>query len=203
LSRQAGAYCENLLAHDRRIDGAAILTRLGRRRMPYLSVRRLGLVSLIEDYGKRQVAFLLAEGQRRWQQPDVRWGFEMSMWARRRAARLGTGTARPAGSNWTLTCGSNLTDSEWMQLQNCLPVAPFPPAAEHGLVNAVLYVLCTGCSWDELPDVGVDPDTAFQFCRYWRHHGMWEALACSLENPREPFLTWTRLATQRREDTID
>ena len=127
----------------------------------------------------------------------------MGWWARRRAARKDMGTVPLVGSSWTLTRDSNLTAREWTQLQNCLPLAPFPPAAERGLVNAVLYVLCTGCSWDELPDEGIDPDTAYRFCRYWRRHGMWEALACSLENPREPFLTWTRLATQRRDDTID
>jgi transposase len=120
----------------------------------------------------------------------------MRWWALRRAARTGTGSAPLLGPNWTLTCGSNLTDREWMRLEHCLPLAPFPPAAERGLVNAVLYVLCTACSWDELPDAGVDPDAAHRFCRYWRQHGMWEALMRSLSQPRKPFVAWARLAIQ-------
>jgi hypothetical protein len=73
-----------------------------------------------------------------------------------------------------------LTDAEWTQL------APwFPGPARRGrprswplrlLVNAVFYVLRTGCAWRALPREYPPWQPTYTTCRQWRWQGGWQCV---------------------------
>jgi putative transposase len=72
----------------------------------------------------------------------------------------------------------DLTDVEWAQLS---PLLPSP--AQRGrprrwslrlLVNALFYVLRTGCPWRYLPREYPPWQTAYMTFRQWRLHGIWQ-----------------------------
>ncbi len=75
---------------------------------------------------------------------------------------------------------SDLTDSQWEQL------APLIPPAKQGgrprkvdmreVVNAVLYVARTGCSWRMLPHDLPPWGTVWYYFRRWRVDGTWEGI---------------------------
>jgi putative transposase len=75
---------------------------------------------------------------------------------------------------------SDLTDPQWELLK-----AHLPPPAERGrkrrvnlreIVNAIFYVLHTGCQWDYLPHDFPPPDTVYGYFQRWRRDGTWERL---------------------------
>ena len=78
------------------------------------------------------------------------------------------------------TYPSDLTEAEWALL------APFIPAAKPGgrkeehpkreIVNAILYVLRTGCQWRMLPHDFPPHTTVYDYFRAWRDEGIWERL---------------------------
>ena len=74
----------------------------------------------------------------------------------------------------------DLTDAEWAQLE---PLLPGP--ARRGrprawplrlLVNALFYVLRTGCAWRYLPREYPPWQTAYTTFRQWRLHGVWQCV---------------------------
>jgi putative transposase len=74
----------------------------------------------------------------------------------------------------------DLTDAEWAQLA---PLLPGP--ARRGrprawplrlLVNALFYVLRTGCAWRYLPREYPPWQTASTTLRQWRLHGVWQCV---------------------------
>lgn len=73
---------------------------------------------------------------------------------------------------------SDLTDREWEVLQPLLP-----PDKQRGcqrrvdlreIVNAIFYVLHTGCQWDYLPHEYPPADTVYGYFRRWQGDGTWE-----------------------------
>ena len=73
---------------------------------------------------------------------------------------------------------SDLSDTEWQLLEPLLP-APKPggrpvkyPRRE--VVNAIMYVLRSGCAWRMLPHDLPPWRTAFHYFRTWRKDGTWE-----------------------------
>jgi putative transposase len=85
---------------------------------------------------------------------------------------------------------SDLTDAEWAVL------APLVPAPKPGgrppthdrreVVDAVLYVLRTGCQWRALPHDLPPWGTAWWYFRGWRLDGTWERVNAALrERARE------------------
>lgn len=75
---------------------------------------------------------------------------------------------------------SDLSDAEWERLR---PLLPAP--AERGrkrrvdlreIVNAIFYVLHTGCQWDYLPHDFPPHDTVYGYFRHWTQEGTWERL---------------------------
>ena len=72
---------------------------------------------------------------------------------------------------------SDLTDHEWEVLQPLLP----PPKARgrrrtvnlREIVNAIFYVLRTGCQWDYLPHDFPPADTVYGYFRQWKNDGTW------------------------------
>ena len=73
---------------------------------------------------------------------------------------------------------TDLNDREWQLLELLLP-PPKPggrllkyPRRE--VVNAIRYVLRTGCSWRMLPHDLPPWRTAFHYFRTWRRDGSWQ-----------------------------
>jgi putative transposase len=74
----------------------------------------------------------------------------------------------------------DLTDAEWAQLW---PLLPSPPRRGRPrrwslrlLVNALFYVLRTGCPWRYLPREYPPWQTAYTAFRQWRLHGVWQRI---------------------------
>jgi putative transposase len=75
---------------------------------------------------------------------------------------------------------TDLTDAEWHIL------SPFLPAAKPGgrprthnvrrIVNAILYVLRTGCHWRLLPHEYPNWKTVYDYFWKWRQQGLWQAI---------------------------
>ena len=73
---------------------------------------------------------------------------------------------------------SDLTEREWALL------APFIPAVEAGggpaqhsrreIVDGILYVLRSGCTWRLLPHDFPPWQTVYHYWRLWRRDGTWE-----------------------------
>lgn len=76
---------------------------------------------------------------------------------------------------------SDLTDQEWEFLRGLLPSrAPVgrPRADDRKTINGILYVLKTGCRWEDLPPdrYGAGKTCWKRFDR-WRKEGIWDAIA--------------------------
>jgi putative transposase len=80
---------------------------------------------------------------------------------------------------------SNLTDAEWERL------GPLIPAAKPGgrprktdmraAMDAILYLLRTGCPWRYLPREGFPPrSTVYNIFRKFQREGVWEAIWAEL-----------------------
>ena len=73
---------------------------------------------------------------------------------------------------------SDLTDAQWELLAPFIPeVSPNTtqdtiPRRE--IVNGVLYVLRTGCSWRQMPHDLPNGKTAYHYFRLWKLDGTWE-----------------------------
>lgn len=79
---------------------------------------------------------------------------------------------------------SDLTDREWDFLQPLLPPAKRrgrPRADDRQTLNGILYVLSTGCRWEDLPPerYGSGKTCWYRFSQ-WRKAGLWNAIAGTL-----------------------
>lgn len=75
---------------------------------------------------------------------------------------------------------TDIKDEEWELIKMIIP-APLaggrPPKWERReILNAILYVLKTGCSWHLLPHDFPPCSTVFWYFRRWRKAGVWERL---------------------------
>ena len=71
-----------------------------------------------------------------------------------------------------------LSDRKWLLLESLLP-PPKPGGrplkySRREVVNAIRYVLRTGCAWRMLPHDLPPWRTMFQYFRTWRRNGTWE-----------------------------
>lgn len=78
----------------------------------------------------------------------------------------------------TLAYASDLTQAQWELLASQLP-APKPTGRPrtvdlHQVVNAILYVLMTGCAWSLLPKTFLPYSTVYYYFRQWRNDGTWK-----------------------------
>jgi putative transposase len=73
---------------------------------------------------------------------------------------------------------SDLSDEEWQIIEPLVPaVESGGRPAEHGrreIVNAVFYVLRTGCQWRFLPHDFPSWKTVYTYFRNWRLDGTWQ-----------------------------
>lgn len=79
---------------------------------------------------------------------------------------------------------SDLTDEEWQIIEPLVPaVESGGRPAEHGrreIVNAIFYVLRTGCQWRFLPHDFPSWKTVYTYFRNWRLDGTWQRIHDSL-----------------------
>ena len=69
---------------------------------------------------------------------------------------------------------TDLTDKEWEQLKDRLPRKRTPEAKAREYVNAILYILRTGCSWAMLPHDFPNFETVKTYFYKLRRDGTWE-----------------------------
>jgi transposase len=79
---------------------------------------------------------------------------------------------------------SDLTDKEW---QSLAPLVPRPPRwgrprkyTLRAILNAIFYVLRTGCQWRALPHDLPKWKTVHHYFRMWRQQGVWTAVTDAL-----------------------
>jgi putative transposase len=76
---------------------------------------------------------------------------------------------------------SDLTDAEWAIIEPLLP-PPVPAGAPRKvdlreLINAISYVLTTGCAWKALPHDFLTPEgTVRDYFHRWRRSGLWQQI---------------------------
>ncbi len=75
---------------------------------------------------------------------------------------------------------SDLSDKEWQIIK---PLIPPPKPGGHPrtvdmreVVNAVFYLLRTGCSWEMLPHDFPPYSTVYYYFRRWQRRGLWEQI---------------------------
>lgn len=74
---------------------------------------------------------------------------------------------------------THLTDQQWARLAPLLPAPKKmgrPRADDRRTLDAILYVLRTGCRWQDLPQALGSPTTAWRRLRQWEEAGVWERL---------------------------
>ena len=83
----------------------------------------------------------------------------------------------------TLMRTTELTDEQWERLEPLLPPRKKrgrPRADDRRTLNGVLYVLRTGCRWEDVPREYGSPSTCWRRLRAWEEDGTWEHIWRSL-----------------------
>jgi putative transposase len=79
---------------------------------------------------------------------------------------------------------SNLTNAQWEMLEPLIP--PMSPHAafyrheRRAIVDAILYVLRSGCPWRALPHDFPAWQTVHHYFRMWRQQGVWDRVLAAL-----------------------
>jgi putative transposase len=74
---------------------------------------------------------------------------------------------------------SDLTDRQWQIIQRHLPPTHHrgrPPVCRRRVINAILYVVRTGCQWRMLPSSFPNWSTVYGIFWRWRNEGLWQKL---------------------------
>jgi len=79
---------------------------------------------------------------------------------------------------------TDLSDGEWVVVESLIP-APLPGGrpprhARREIVDAIFYVLRTGCQWRALPHDLPPWGTVWWYFRRWREEGVWERVNAAL-----------------------
>ncbi len=79
---------------------------------------------------------------------------------------------------------SDVTDAQWEILEPLIPKpgdwSPREPIPRRELVNGILYLLRTGCSWRQMPHDLPNGKTVYHYFRQWRLDGTWERAMTAL-----------------------
>jgi transposase len=91
---------------------------------------------------------------------------------------------------------SDVTDEQWRFIKRFLPPPArtgCPRADEHEVLNGILYVLITGCQWQDLPhDIQASPKTCHRRLLEWQRRRVWQKILRVLlkEADRRKLLNW-------------
>jgi len=81
---------------------------------------------------------------------------------------------------------SDLTDSQWKRIKRLLPKSARtgrPRADDQEVINGILYVMWTGCRWDDLPhDIAASPKTCNRRLLEYQRRRVWQKILASLTN---------------------
>ena len=79
---------------------------------------------------------------------------------------------------------SDLTESQWHYLQRLLPRRARtgrPRAEEREVGNGILYVLPTGCRWEDMPhDIQASPKTCHRRLLEYQRRRVWQRMVAEL-----------------------
>jgi transposase len=79
---------------------------------------------------------------------------------------------------------SDLTDPQWRYLQRLVPRPARtgrPRADEREVVNGILYVLHTGCRWEDMPhDIQASPKTCHRRLLEYQRRRVWQRMVAEL-----------------------
>lgn len=79
---------------------------------------------------------------------------------------------------------SDLTETQWKILQPLIPQPSpegcRPTVGRRAVVNAILYVLRSGCSWRMLPHEYPCWGTVYDYFRRWQREGIWDQVLATL-----------------------
>ena len=93
---------------------------------------------------------------------------------------------------------TELTDEQWERIRPLLPPPRKgrgrPRADDRKVLNGILYVLRTGCRWEDVPREYASPAICWRRLRQWEQDGTWEriwrALLSTLDEQGK--LEWSR-----------
>lgn len=74
---------------------------------------------------------------------------------------------------------TELSDAQWSILAPLLPPPSRtgrPRADDRRTLNAILFVLRSGCRWQDLPPTYGSPVTAWRRLRQWEERGVWDRI---------------------------
>jgi transposase len=74
---------------------------------------------------------------------------------------------------------TELADEQWKRLEPLLPPRRprgRPRADDRKTLNGILYVLRTGCRWQDVPQEYGSPATCWRRLRAWEEDGTWEKI---------------------------
>src|SRR6266516_6256990 len=78
------------------------------------------------------------------------------------------------------TYPTDLTDKQWERLAPLVPDAKWGgrprTVALREVINAILYLLRTGCQWEMLPHDFPPPGTVYWYFQQWRDDGTWQRM---------------------------
>jgi transposase len=83
---------------------------------------------------------------------------------------------------WPMRTGE-ITDEQWERLEPFLPPRRMrgrPRADDRRTLNGILYVLRTGCRWEDVPPEYGSSTTCWRRLRAWEEDGTWEGIWRSL-----------------------
>lgn len=124
----------------------------------------------------------------------------------RRYSPSGVGAAGYPTSYCRRAYPSDLTDAQWALVEPLIP--PAKAGGRHQaiprreLVNAMLYLLRTGCPWRALPHDLPQWQTVYDYFRQWQRAGVWAELVATLHRQartkagRNPFPTAAAMDSQ-------
>ena len=78
---------------------------------------------------------------------------------------------------------SDITDTQWALIEPCIPVYPGGRPRTTNLrdvVDAIFYILRTGCQWRYLPKDFPPKSTVWRYFNQWRHNGTLDIIHDSL-----------------------
>lgn len=91
---------------------------------------------------------------------------------------------------------SDLSDAQWHFIKRLLPQDPKtgrPRADDREIINGILYVLTTGCAWEDLPhDIAASYKTCHRRLLEWQRRRVWQKILAVLlkEAERRKLLNW-------------
>jgi putative transposase len=102
---------------------------------------------------------------------------------------------------------SDLSDAQWSLIESFIPVYPGGRPREtdmRDVVDAILYLLRTGCQWRYLPKDFPPRSTVWGYFNEWRHNGTLETIHDTLrEQVRHREKPWPRSTASLDSQSVD